>query len=263
MSTRPLPLAARRLVLVVAIAVTAVFLVGWYTQEARADHATATTVHACAANSGALRLVSSADECNKNETALTLATGDGLSDASDRIAALEATVTTLQAQNADQAAAITDLEDEVADQASTIAGLEATFSGVSRNGDLLTFTGMNLQLTNGQEATNATNGLGNLIIGNNQQRPPWLAPAERTGSHYLVIGDRHEYTSHSGIIAGSNSTATARYASVTGGLNNTASGSYASVSGGRSNTASGDYSAILGGSSNTVSTFGVTYPVGP
>jgi len=91
----------------------------------------------------------------------------------------------------------TDLGDNTTDIASNTADigtLNTTFTGVSRGGtpDTLTFSGMNVQLIDGTGDTyGAVNGLGNLIVGYNENS----YGATRTGSHNLVIGFEHEYTS--------------------------------------------------------------------
>ena len=72
----------------------------------------------------------------------------------------------------------------------------------------------------------------------------------RTGSHNLVIGDQHSFTSYGGLVAGSHNAITAPSASITAGASNSASGPGASVTGGQSNDASGVNSSISGGSSN-------------
>lgn len=149
-----------------------------------------------------------------------------------------------------EASRVKALEDEV-------ASLQALLAGVSRTevdgNDTLRFTAMNLQLVNGTATTDGTpNALGNLIIGYSEQRVP---PATRTGSHYLVIGDRHEWTAFGGILAGLHNAAGGDWASVSGGRFNTASGNWASVSGGYSNTASGSESSVSGGYNNTASDF--------
>ena len=147
-----------------------------------------------------------------------------------RLDALEARVSVLEADN---------------------AALKATLSGVSRNGDTLLFTGMNLQVINGLGQTDSKNTLGNLIIGYNtfSSGTPF-----RGGSHYLVVGDEHQYRSWGGIVAGYSNTASGEYATVTGGYANTASGNFSSVSGGGDNTASGYYYAsVSGGSGNIAS----------
>jgi len=74
-------------------------------------------------------------------------------------------------------------------------------------------------------------GLGNLIIGYNGVVPS-TTPA-RTGSHNLVIGAQHTYTSHGGLVAGQQNTISGPYASVSGGRQNFASGEGTSISGGK------------------------------
>jgi hypothetical protein len=122
-------------------------------------------------------------------------------------------------------------------------------------------TAANFHLRNGLGATNgnpghpdavdpgqtATNGLGNLIIGYDEFL---FRPQNHSGSHSLVVGAGHTYSSFGGLVAGSSHWVTAPYASVSGGLNNTATGAYASVSGGYLNTASGWAASVTGGEGN-------------
>lgn len=122
--------------------------------------------------------------------------------------------------------------------------LEALLAGVSRNGDILLFDGMNLQVANGTGTTDGTpNGLGNLIVGYNEG-----TGVTRTGSHYFVAGTFNSYTSYGGAVFGNSNTASGPYSSVTGGQANTASGFSSWASGGQSNTASGQNSSVSGGS---------------
>jgi hypothetical protein len=126
-----------------------------------------------------------------------------------------------------------------------IADLEATLSGVSRGGtpDTLTFSGMNVQVNDGSGGTGgAVNGLGNLIVGYNENN----YSATRTGSHNLVVGIDHEYTSFAGLVAGRRNTISGSNSSVSGGYQNTASGSRSSVCGGQGNDASAMYSSAIG-----------------
>jgi hypothetical protein len=132
-----------------------------------------------------------------------------------------------------------------------IAELEALLEGVSRNGDVLTMSGMNLQVVNGTGTTEGTpNSLGNVIIGYNEDTGLGGVEA-RTGSHYLILGTDNAWTSFGGIVAGSSNNASRSYSSVTGGFANTASGYSASVSGGSNNIASGNYSSVSGGRYST------------
>jgi len=102
-------------------------------------------------------------------------------------------------------------------------------------------------------------GLGNLIIGYNEKhrfggRPE---PEEvRTGSHNLVVGVDHSYSSYGGFVAGKRNAVTGESASVCGGINGKASGSYSSVSGGNINVASGLGASVSGGNRNVASGLG-------
>lgn len=127
----------------------------------------------------------------------------------------------------------------------------------TRDGNELYLTGANLHIRNGLNATDATpNGLGNLIVGYNGQYCDafiCLVPP-RTGSHNVIVGDGHQYTSYGGLAAGLNNTISAASASVSGGKFNIASGEYSSVSGGRENRASGENSSISGGANGSATT---------
>lgn len=150
--------------------------------------------------------------------------------------------------------------------------------------DTAEFTGVNVQVNDGSGDTEgAVNGLGNVIIGYNEQlngtsfcsNPGiWLLSLCNdvlsnitTGSHNLVIGGDHSYTQFGGIVAGSRNVIHGEYASVLGGTGNRSvgfassvlggnrnfgSGNYSSISGGEFNHARGDYSSVSGGKSNWV-----------
>lgn len=109
------------------------------------------------------------------------------------------------------------------------------------------FTGVNVQIVDGSGNTwDEVNGRGNLIIGYNERS----GPDRRTGSHNLVIGPKHTYSSYGGLVAGHNNNVTGSYSSVTGGEDNIASGHDSSVTGGFGNTARGTHSSVTGGWSN-------------
>merc|ERR1711957_491887 len=112
------------------------------------------------------------------------------------------------------------------------------------------FTGCNVHIRSGNGMTDGrTNGKGNLIIGYNEPRAEGLD--SRGGSHNLIIGNAHEYTSFGGIVTGQRNRISNIYSAVVGGYNNAATGQF-SISGGRYNTASGYDSSVLGGKSNDV-----------
>jgi hypothetical protein len=106
------------------------------------------------------------------------------------------------------------------------------------------FSGVNVQVVNGEGRLFTTNGEGNLVIGYDGN------PRTQTGSENLILGNSQEYTSFGGILAGFDDTISAPYASVTGGLGNHASGDSASVSGGENSEASGFGASVSGGDLN-------------
>jgi hypothetical protein len=142
----------------------------------------------------------------------------------------------------------TDLQAQVKELTERVQALEAKLACMSKDGDNVVFDKCNVYIRNGSGKTDgAVNGLGNLIIGYNESTGENL---KRTGSHNLVIGPEHAYTSFGGLVVGRENTISAPYASVTGGRLNTASGLGASVSGGSVNTASKDFASVSGGKSN-------------
>ena len=189
-------------------------------------------------NSGVLRKVATGLEparpCNGQEAPITWDRAEPALEG--RIAALEAQVDDLEAQ-VEELEALTDQVDE----------LRARLAGVSRSGDTLTFSGMNLEVLNGLGHTYTRNGLGNIIIGYSED---YGNDETRTGSHYLVVGRDHTYTRYGGIVVGYDNSATGSYASVAGGLHNTASGDHSSVTGGDGNVASGWSATVSGGREN-------------
>jgi hypothetical protein len=121
-------------------------------------------------------------------------------------------------------------------------------------GNLLSFSGMNVQVVDGSGDTDgAINGLGNLIVGYDEND----GGDSKTGSHNIIVGVNHTYTSYGGLIAGYDNRISGIYSSVSGGSSNSAIGIRASVSGGYSNTASANYSSVSGGHTNeTTGTYG-------
>ena len=92
-------------------------------------------------------------------------------------------------------ARIDDLESMVNQQFSTIQALLACIDPSSSATEII-FDGCNVNIRNGDNASNSANMLGNLIIGYNEGFD------SRTGSHNLIIGSGHGYDGTSGIKAG-------------------------------------------------------------
>ena len=183
----------------------------------------------------------------------------------DRLAVLKSTVHALHAK-------VTALEAEVATlKSSQVMVLNKYLTVTTGDQPRALFSGLNLQLVNGTGQTDSTNGRGNLILGYDVARHDEMyfcsdgqftereaceragqtwATSHKTGSHYLVIGDRNNYAQYGGLVVGTYNTSTGPGASVSGGRENKASGPYASVSGGTGNAARGPYTSVSGGESN-------------
>ena len=105
------------------------------------------------------------------------------------------------------------------------------------NGPHILFTGVNVHVRNGSQATNNNElpyqGLGNLIIGYNENTTP-TPTLPRSGSHNLVGGSMHSFSSYGGMVFG---------------YQNTISGPYANVVGGSANLAQGPNSTVYGSTS--------------
>lgn len=126
--------------------------------------------------------------------------------------------------------------------------------------DMGTFelSGANLQISNGLE-DNSANGLGNLIIGHNEENPN--DSIGRGGSHMLVVGDYHAYSGVNGIVSGYNARITGNHSAIIAGSNNQVDASHAVVVGGNLNQVNtgGQHSAVFGGRENLiVSSFATT-----
>ncbi len=169
-------------------------------------------------------------------------------------AALVSAVTALEGQVATQQSEITALQANNAlllDQYLTISS--GTIEGLA--GPHVILTGANLHIRNGSGATSTINGVGNLVVGYNEEVVFGLEPGDRGGSHNLIVGPEHRYLSSGGLVAGFGSTLSGRFASVSGGWRNTASAEAASVSGGYANDASGLISSISGGYNNDAANY--------
>jgi hypothetical protein len=105
-------------------------------------------------------------------------------------------------------------------------------------------TGANLRLLNGLGSTETTNGLGNLIVGYPEPRD--RGETQQTGSHNVVVGKQHQFSSFGGLVVGLQNEIRGAFASVSGGVRNTAAGHFSSVSGGQNRTAAGEFDWVAG-----------------
>lgn len=112
--------------------------------------------------------------------------------------------------------------------------------------------GANLHVRSGSGATDdfggVLYGLGNVVIGYNEYDPTQLRA--RNGSHNLIVGSGHGYSSFGGFLAGYANEVIAPNSSVSGGTGNRAKGWASSISGGQGNRATAESSSVAGGSDN-------------
>jgi hypothetical protein len=135
------------------------------------------------------------------------------------------------------------LEDYIRIDTNSIAGLP---------GPHVIVEGANLHVRSGSGATGDLGGvllgLGNVVVGYNEENASRVQL--RTGSHNLVVGGGHGFTSFGGLVAGLGNEVSAPGASVTGGRDNAARGFASSVSGGENNEAEGSLATVTGGANN-------------
>jgi hypothetical protein len=181
-----------------------------------------------------------------------------------QVAELQSIVHTLQDQVSALQASNTALQRELAAVQSNKALLLGPFVNVDPNpengviGPNITFKGANLHIVSGLGATDDNghrSGLGNLILGYDELN--FLEVPDRGGSHNLVIGRFHKFTSAAwgGLVVGERNTIQNSEASVSGGAGNIARGFASNVSGGQLNTASDFFASVSGGLSNKASGF--------
>ncbi|OGQ90403.1 MAG: hypothetical protein A2289_00305 [Deltaproteobacteria bacterium RIFOXYA12_FULL_58_15] len=214
-----------------------------------------------------------ATACN-NDTR-ELAKPEQVDDLNSKIAVLEAKLATVQGTAAETATIL-----EQARGTLTAATAFFAVARIDEDGDVI-FEGVNVYIQDGGGETCQTNppysSKGNLIIGYDEDRTQgtcsggandgntctgnqactgrtcdFAVVSEKTGSHNLVVGKRHTYTSCGGIVAGDANTISAQYG-VCAGIGNTVSGVGAAIAGGLRNTASGDTSVVIGGADESAS----------
>ena len=84
-----------------------------------------------------------------------------------------------------------------------LKGLDEYLSVDDANKTVL-ISGANLQVVSGEGATDATvNGLGNVIVGYDENTSD-----DKSGSHNLVVGYGHTYSSYGGFVAGQDNSIT-------------------------------------------------------
>ncbi|MGH1470339.1 MAG: hypothetical protein ACRBCS_04050 [Cellvibrionaceae bacterium] len=221
-----------------------------------------------------------ASEVNENFSAVELAVDGNAADISqilDLVTALEARVNILEASNNELQA------DKIFMQNFIDNILPYMQGGLDAQGRTsIFFTGANVHVNNGLGNTSTINGLGNLIIGYDENFVSfgpefcvgsnkdialsadsnqvdceanggvWSTVNQKNGSHNLVVGIEHSYPQYGGLISGRNNVAAGIY-SVVSGTSNVSSGAYSSISGGKFGIANGESSSISGGRNNIAS----------
>ena len=142
-------------------------------------------------------------------------------------------------------------------QLSLGAALEKYLS-VDTTENIVRFEGANVQIRSGQGSSEGegdryaptVNGLGNLIIGYDE--PDEHYP-DKTGSHNLVIGPYHSYTSAGALLAGVGNVASGPWVALAGGEENEAHEFASAVVGGVFNNATEELSVVVGGWRNEAS----------
>ena len=183
-----------------------------------------------------------------------------------RVSKLEATISAQQRQLEEAYKTISKLQEELNSlnaDLGTFRNLKeyvrlvpGTMQGV--RGPNLIFEGVNVHIRNKRFSTTMVDGLGNLIIGYNEigdEAGLFYPPPVRKGSHNLIVGSGHAYSSSGGFVAGYRNTIGNSFSTVTGGFLNVANGEYSSVSGGLLNVAGGEFSAVSGGMQNDTPSF--------
>ena len=224
------------------------FLVALTAMDAGASHDGDNTVHVCVSPfTRQARFVPAgqAPNCANGEQVVDLAAGGVVGDIGD----LGGQIEDLEEQLGDLEAENEGLRDDLGD---LTAQVPACLSEEDDGAAL--FDGCDVQIVNGLDETETSNGTGNLIVGYNENDLEF----DRGGSHYLVVGRNNGYSNFGGIVAGRSNQSLGDFANVTGGTDNTASDFAAHVSGGQFNDATGPTSSVTGGALNTASGFAAT-----
>jgi hypothetical protein len=104
-------------------------------------------------------------------------------------------------------------------------------------GPHIIFTGANVHVRNGANATTTTNSLGNLVLGYNET----AQGVARDGSHNLVSVQGNSFRSFGGLVFGTDNLISGQFATVLGGGQNKAIAPYSTVIGSQQNTSDSNY----------------------
>lgn len=158
---------------------------------------------------------------------------------------------------------IQDNTDDIGTLSGTLDGIQTSLDGLtstvtghtdklqcvssSTNASSFIFEGCNVHVRNTGGATSATDGLGNIIIGYNEE----CTGCGRAGSHNLIMGVQNNYKSYGGLVGGMLNSIEQPFGAILTGSENKATGTYGAVISGSKNTAKGEASVVLGGKTNS------------
>ena len=161
---------------------------------------------------------------------------------------MPAMVHCLNVQFADAETELAALRSDLDDAEDYIAELERYLS-VDTATDSVIFSDANVYIQSGAGSTDAAvNGLGNLIVGYDEDDGD-----AKSGSHNVVVGPNHSYSSYGGLVVGWGNEISGIYSAAIAGHYNRASGTYSAVLGGHSNVASAYKGTVVGGHVNIAS----------
>ena len=194
----------------------------------------------------------------------------------------EAEIQALQAENDELRSRLEALEASFDDSSTNQVANLAAYVTVDESDPakpVVRFAGVNVQIVNGTGFTESTNGLGNLIVGYDEERDTpvefWVGECSggidysnqaictnygfewdvnhKTGSHNVVIGYANNYAWSGGLVTGSYNSLLSAGSAAVGGHHNIANGSHSFVGGGFDNVARGSAAAVMGGNRNEAS----------
>jgi len=206
-----------------------------------------------------------AAEVNENFDSLKTSINDN--DA--KIAALRQTIADLQSELSKAKFAISTVQN------SNIMAMEPYVTLASTSyGPKILFYGVNIQLVNNTGSTSTPNGLGNLIVGYDNQSFATIyfcthgnyknetdctangynwTTSSKSGSHNIIVGDENSYSYTGGLVAGFQNIINNKFSVAIGGRNNRASGFAATTLGGSLNNTTYELSTVSGGIDNEAS----------
>ncbi|TQV89602.1 hypothetical protein [Aliikangiella coralliicola] len=134
-------------------------------------------------------------------------------------------------------------------QQQSIDELKALLGCVVKIDNDFIIEGCNLHVRNALGQTDSTDETGNVIIGYNEDISIGDG-SQRTGSHNLIMGVDHRYTSYGTIVHGTGHSTSVQNAAAIGGAHNRPHNFGAVIIGGSENFVSASQSVVIGGSFN-------------